>query len=102
MNSQRDQEELPRMRRLVLKEGRGSKLYRLRLPYQMIGLGGMSSVRALATVLQEELRRDPLCHHFNELSLSGNNLNDEHLAVLAPVFGKCSILELLHLKWSIV
>ena len=26
-NSQRDQEELPRMRRLVLKEGRGSKFY---------------------------------------------------------------------------
>ena len=75
-------------------------LYMLRLPYRMIGLGGISSVRALATVLQEELRKEkvPLCHHLQELKLEGNNLNDEHLAVLAPAFGKCSILEGLHLN----
>ena len=49
-----EEDELNRMRRLVFKCSEGSKLYQLHFVDTHIGAGGLSSVKALATVLQEK------------------------------------------------
>ena len=86
-----EEEELKRMWRLVFKTGLGSKLYELNLSDKKIGLGGKPSVKALATVLQEERSKDhkPLCSDLQRLNLDKNKLTDEHMEIIAPVISKC-------------
>jgi len=97
---EKDHEELSRMRRLVSSESWGSKPFLLRLEVKHIGLGGMSAVRALATVLEEELRKDklPRYHYLRKIDLDCNRFNDEHLEVLATVFSRCRMLQILSLS----
>ena len=83
-------DEIERMRMLVLNCGEGSKLYWLRLWKNHIGMGGISAVKAFATVLQEVVKEKvPRCHHLQVIVLHGNDLTDEHMEVLAPVFLNC-------------
>jgi len=97
-------EELDRMRRLVFKSGSGSKLYDLDLEEKWIGAGGLSSVEALATVLQEKCRRNnkPRCNDIQRMNLARNDLTDKHIAKLAPMFSECSNLEWLSLRSNII
>lgn len=91
-------EELARIRCLVLKVGKGSKLYLLDLSRKSIGKGGLSTVIALASVLQEEWEMIPRCANLQRLRLSCNKLTDEHIVALTPTFGKSSNLEVLDLN----
>jgi len=94
-----EEEELKRMRRLVFQKGSGSKLYSLELLGQRIGAGGLPSVKALATVLQETRSKDqkPRCSDLQRLDLRRNDLTDEHMEIIAPVIALCSNLEQLDL-----
>jgi len=89
-------EELVRMRRSVTHGQEGSKLYQLFL--NGIGWAGISSVRALATVLQEFEGHDkvPRCSYLRELSL----YICKHTGELAPVISNCCNLETLELEWN--
>jgi len=93
-------EEQNRMRRLVCRQGSGSSLYDLDLARVDIGRGGLPSVKALATVLQEARSKDnmPRCSDLQRLDLRTNELTDEHIGVLAPVVAKCSNLDWLDLN----
>jgi len=91
-------EELGRMRRLVFKVGIGSRLYYLDLALKRIGRGGRSTVRALATVLQEACEMMPRCADLQRLYLGANELTDEQIRVLGPVFSLCRKLEVLNLN----
>jgi len=91
-------EELARIRCLVNKVGIGSKLYDLNLSHECIGRGGLSTVRALATVLQEEWEMIPRCADLQRLHLGADELTDEQINVLGPAFSMCNNLKVLNLN----
>jgi len=91
-------EELDRIRCLVFKVGIGSKLYDLDLSSKCIGRGGLSTARALATVLLEEMEMVPRCADLQRLNLGADELTDEQIVILAPAFAMCRNLEILNLN----
>jgi len=93
-------EELNRMRRLVFMGGKGSELYSLDLKGKKIGRGGLSAVQALSTILQEKRNNDkmPRAHDLKILRLYSNELNDDHLTILARAISKCRKLKELNLN----
>jgi len=94
-----EQEEVERMRRFVLNNNLGSKLFSLDLDNKWIGQHS-ESVKALSSVLQENVDNVPRCSHLRSLNLSRNFLSDDHISILAPAISKCSELKIMDLSWN--
>jgi len=93
-----EEEQICRMRNLVMKNAIGSKMYTLNLRNIGIGRAKPSVFEALSTVLLEKFQKVYRCYHLKHLYLTNNRLTDDHIIILAPVLSKCVNLELLHLN----
>jgi len=94
------EDQLSRMRCLVLEGAVGSELYWLDLQGKEIGKGGPSAVEALATVLLEKVNKVPRCSLLQTLKIRGNSLTSDDMMILAPMLTKCVKLEHLCLGWN--
>merc|ERR1719419_1273993 len=57
---------------------------------------------ALASFFQEKVRGEYYVQNVRQLSLIGNSLTDEHIALLAPAFSKMSSLDNLRLSNNLI
>ena len=89
-----------RMRHLLSQVGGGTRLYELDLESEYLGVGRVAPMKGIAHVLEEKLSKDnlPRCYRLQELSITKNELTDEHMAVLAPTIAKCTMLKRLNLS----
>ena len=90
------------MRHLLSQVGGGTRPYELDLESEYLGLGEghVGPMKGIAHVLEEKLSKDnlPRYYRLQVLSITKKELADEHLAVLAPVIAKCSMLKTLNLS----